>query len=156
MKAVALSELKKELKQLNENELLELCIQLAKYKKENKELLTYLVFNSSNEQQFIIDCKFEASELFKEVNYSNSFFAKKTIRKILRLIKKNAKFSGIKETEIELLIYFCNTLKAGPARITSQPVLQNIYLNQVKRIHKLMEGLHEDIQFDFQEAVDKL
>jgi len=44
MKA-SLSELQKELALLERKEVLELCIRLAKYKKENKEYLSYLVFS---------------------------------------------------------------------------------------------------------------
>ena len=46
MKASTVSELKEELKHLPPAQLLELCLRLARFKKENKELLTYLLFEA--------------------------------------------------------------------------------------------------------------
>ena len=44
MKAAASSDIKKELEHLQPKELLDLCISLAKYKKECKEYLGFLLF----------------------------------------------------------------------------------------------------------------
>ena len=44
MKAATLNELKHELSHLPAEELLDLCTRLARFKKENKELLTFLLF----------------------------------------------------------------------------------------------------------------
>ena len=41
MKAVTLREIKKELNTLSTLEIQELCLRLSRFKKENKELLTY-------------------------------------------------------------------------------------------------------------------
>ena len=57
MKAASLSEIKKELSNQDEKRLLELCMRLAKYKKESKELLTYLLFESNNEQTYVLGVK---------------------------------------------------------------------------------------------------
>ena len=46
MKAATLNELRKELQALSSKELVEICLRLAKYKKESKELLTYLIFEA--------------------------------------------------------------------------------------------------------------
>ena len=57
MKAASLSELKKELSSRPPQELLELCLRLTKFKKENKELLTYLLYEASNEPAFVKSVK---------------------------------------------------------------------------------------------------
>ncbi|MBC7861863.1 MAG: hypothetical protein IAF38_02745, partial [Bacteroidia bacterium] len=53
MKVISLQELKKEFAQLPPEELVELCIALAKYKKDNKEYAGYLLFESHNKKLFI-------------------------------------------------------------------------------------------------------
>ena len=48
MKASSLNELKKELEYRDKKELLSFCMRLAKFKKENKELLTFLLFEKDD------------------------------------------------------------------------------------------------------------
>jgi hypothetical protein len=110
MQSASLSEIKKELQTLHPVQLVELCTKLAKYKKDNKEFLNYLLFQTLNEAQFIENLKIEMSELFGDMNTSNLYFAKKTIRKILRLANKHSKYSGLAITNIELLVHFCKAL----------------------------------------------
>ena len=50
MKAASIAELKKTLVRTETGELLDICLRLARFKKENKELLTYLLYLSENEQ----------------------------------------------------------------------------------------------------------
>ena len=52
MKTVSLSELKRALQNVPLGDLPDLCLRLAKYKKENKELLTYLLFEADDEPEF--------------------------------------------------------------------------------------------------------
>jgi hypothetical protein len=158
MKAASLADLKKELKTLSSAELLELCMRMAKYKKDNKELLTYLIFEAGNEQAYICEIKTEMDEQFKEINNSNAYLAKKSLRKILRSTSKYIKYSGSKETELELLIYFCKKIKTSGINkfIHSNSVLTNIYLQQIKKINKALSGLHEDLQYDYQRQIENL
>ena len=64
MKAASLSEIKKELLGQDESTVQELCMRLAKYKKENKELLTYLLFEAHNEPTYIENVKEELNVMF--------------------------------------------------------------------------------------------
>ena len=84
MKSATINELKKELKTRDPGEVLELCARLMKYKKENKELLTYILFESYDEPAFIQGIKDEMDEQFSEMNISNLYLAKKSIRKVYR------------------------------------------------------------------------
>ena len=59
MKPVTVSILKTELRDLSQQELIEICLQLAKFKKENKELLTYVLFDSKDEEEYIRSIKEE-------------------------------------------------------------------------------------------------
>ncbi|MFW6290078.1 MAG: hypothetical protein ACOC0R_03835 [Mariniphaga sp.] len=156
MDTAPLSEIKKELKLLSPQQLQEIITRLARFKKENKELLSYLLFESFNQQAFIQGVKQEIDLQFQQLNRSSYFLAKKTLRKTLRTTNKYIRFSGSKEVELELLIYFCLRMKNANLRINSNRVVQNIYQNQVKRVKKIHSALHEDLQSDFEEEINKL
>lgn len=156
MNAASVAEIRKHLKTLDREELSELCFRLIRYKKENKELLSYVLFDSENEREFIMDFKSEMDQLFTEVNTSHVYLAKKTIRKILRLINKYIRFSGSKIMEVELLIHFCVHLRESPLPIDTNITLNNIYTRQRDKIRKALVTLHEDIQYDYAERVSNL
>ena len=153
MKAASLKELKLELATLHPQKVLELCMHLAKYKKENKELLTYLLFESNNEESYIKDIKDIIDEQFLGLNKTNVYLAKKTIRKVLRTTNKFIKYSGIKQTEVELLIYFCKKIRKTRIPLHINTVLGNLYFRQMQRIKKALSTLHEDIQFDYSDDI---
>jgi hypothetical protein len=136
METAPLSEIKKELKLLSPQQLQEIIARLARFKKENKELINYLLFESFNQQVFIQNVKDEMDEQFRHLNKSSYFLAKKTLRKTLRTTNKYIRFSGSKEVEMELLIYFCMKMKNANLRMNSNRVVLNLYQNQVKRIEK--------------------
>ena len=75
---------------------------------------------------------------------------------MLRTTNKHIRFSGIKETEIELLLYFCKKMKASSLNYKSSRVVFNMYINQVKRIQKVISMLHEDLQYDYREELEAL
>lgn len=156
MKTATVHEIKKELGNLSQSELIELAMRLVKYKKESKELMTYLLFEAHNEQAYIESIKEEIVEQFRSLNKDNLYLAKKTIRKVLRTTNKYIKYSGNKLSEIELLIFFCETLKNSGIRLHRNTVLLNLYQNQVKKIEKALDKLHEDIRFDFRDSLSSL
>ena len=151
MKVASLKELRDELKVLDAERLNDLCIRLVKYKKENKELLTYLLFESGNEQAYIQSVKDEIDEGFKSINRRSSYLTKKSLRKILRDTTKYIKYSGIKTTELDLLIHFSRKMRTSKISLSQSLVLRNIYARQVVKIEKTLEKLHEDIQFDYED-----
>jgi hypothetical protein len=133
-----------------------ICLRLARYKKENKELLSYLLFEASDEQAFIVQAKEVIDDEFAGMNRSNLYLAKKTIRKVLRTTEKFVRFSGQKTTELELLIYFCMKLKDSGLSIRRIKVLKNLYERLYIRIDKAWKGLHEDLQYDYKGEVEKI
>lgn len=156
MKAATVHELKQELSALKPAELLEITQRLAKFKKENKELLTYLLFEAHDEDGFIISVKNEIDELFETINISQLYFAKKTLRKIVRVINKYCRYSGKKQTEIELRIWFCAKLKASGIPFTRNKVTSNLYDSQLKKINAVLATLHEDLQYDYLKQIEPL
>jgi len=156
MKAVTVKKIKDELSYKNSKELIDLCLRLSKFKKENKELLTYLLFESSDEDLYIESVKEQIDGLFEAINRKSYFYIRKSIRKILTLIKKFIRYSQKKETEVELLIYFCQKLKNFKPSIQKSPRLQNTFDRQVVLIKKAIETLHEDLQYDFKLEIEEL
>lgn len=156
MKAYSLHEIQKELKELPEKDILAFCSRLAKFKVENKELLTYLLFYSSDEEAFINLVKQEAAVDFTEMNRTNLYFAKKTIRKVLRKINKYCRYSGKDQTELELRIYFCQLLKDSGLNFRESKVIENMYEGQLQKIDKVFNRLHEDLQFDYKVVISEL
>ena len=67
MNASSINEIKKELNTLDSDALLSICMRLAKYKKENKELVSYLLFEAQHEQAYIENIKEEIAELFRDL-----------------------------------------------------------------------------------------
>lgn len=156
MKTATVRELKQELSNQSHTELLELCLRLSKFKKENKELLTYLLYEADHEDGFIEGVKSEIEEQFSLININSYFYIKKSVRKILRMVKKYIRYSKNKETEVELLIYFCYELKKMRPSMKNNVSLHNIFNRQINLIRKTITGLHEDLQYDYEMELEEL
>ena len=149
MTTASVQEIKKELRVHDAASLQDLCMRLAKYKKENKELLNYLLFEAHNEQAYIENVKEEIRELFKTVSSSNVYFIKKSLRKILRFTNRQIKYSGVKQTELEVRIFFCTKMKEAKIPRNQGTVLFNLYQQQIKKIESAFAKLPEDIRADY-------
>ena len=156
MKSATVHEIKQELTTAKPAQLVELCLRLARFKKENKELLTYLLFEANDEDNYIRGIKKEIDEQFADINVSHLYFAKKSLRKIVRIINKYCRYSGTKSTEVELRIYFCTQLKNSGIPIKRNAVINNLYQSQLKKIKTVLMTLHEDLQYDYQKELDEL
>lgn len=156
MKAVTLKKIKDELNHRSSQDLVELCLKLSKFKKENKELLTYLLFESHDEESYIQSVKNLIDELFEDINTKSFFYIRKSVRKILTLTKKYIRYSKKKETEVELLLHFCIQLKNFRPSISQSPRLTNVYQRQLELVKKAIATLHEDLQYDYQIELKKM
>lgn len=150
-----LQHIKKEIEHLPHEQLSELLLRLARYKKENKELLAYLLFEAYDEAAFIEKVKAEAGFMFSQLS-ALSYHAAKGMRKILRLLSKYTKFSGSKNVEIELLLNFCDNYLEYADRRTSYKPIRLILTRQIEKIRNLISKLHEDLQFDYTESYNAL
>ena len=109
MKSANVREIKKELRELPPDQVAELCLRLCRFKKENKELLTYLLFEAHDEEAYVESVKQEIDERFDQVNRKSPYYVRKSFRSILSMTRKFIRYSGNKETEVELLLYFCSS-----------------------------------------------
>ena len=149
MKAVTVKELSQELLNRTPKELRDLCLRLARFKKENKELLTYLLFESSDESSYVESVKKEIDQQFEHVNRKSYYFIKKGLRRILLNTGKYARYSQNKKTEIDLQIYYCTKLKKFTPSIQKNKALRNLYTRQTETIRVKLTSMHEDLQYDY-------
>jgi len=156
MKAVTVKELGQELLNLTPKELRDLCLRLARFRKENKELLTYLLFESSNEASYIESVKREIDMQFEQVNKKSFYFIKKDLRRTLLNTRKYIRYSRNKKTEADLLIYYCSKLKRFTPNIQRNTALRNLYIRQIDIIREKLGSLHEDLQYDYGLALKKI
>ncbi|WP_438963173.1 hypothetical protein [Nonlabens sp.] len=156
MKAASAKELKDELKYKDEKELLEIVLRLSRFKKENKELLTYLLFESHHEDDYIDAIKAHIDEQFLNINTRNIYYAKKGVRKILKEAKKYIRYSGHKETEVSVLIHFCKLLQEFQPYYSQSKVLRDIHERQIVLIKVRISTLHEDLQYDYKQELNMI
>lgn len=156
MKAASVHDLKREMKNSSQEELLELCLRLTKFKKENKELVTYLIYEAADEHSYIESVKREIDEQFENINKQTYYLVKKSVRKILRIAKKYIRYTLKKETEVEVLLYFCLKLKTMSPKYTGNTVLVNTYNKQLKLVSKIVAKLDEDLQYDYGLEIEEL
>ena len=155
MQAAPISLLKKTLQQYDKPELILLCLRLAKYKKDSKELLSYLLFDDSDKESYIATIKLEIDDDFEEINTSSYYFIKKSVRKVLRNIKKYIRFTQSKQVEVELLMYWCFKLKEMKPSYSRNTTLNNLYDRQIQLVKKALLSLDEDLQFDYEQQINQ-
>lgn len=152
----SIAEIKKELQHTDAEGLMSLCLRLAKYKKENKELLGYLLFESQNETSYVHQIKEDLNTQFNELRGKNAYLLKKMLRKILRFTNRHINYSNVAETELELRIYFCQKVKDTHVPLKSSPTLYNLYHGQLKKIEAILDKLPEDLQGDYTNAIQTI
>ena len=156
MKTASVKEIKDQLGFLDKNELLQLCLRLVKFKKENKELITYLVFESTDETAYINGVKGLLDEQFSEINTKNLYYVKKSLRKIVRTANRYIKYSGQETTEADILIHACLKINSLGISINKSTALTNLYSGLLKRIRKAVDNMHEDLQYEYVRELAKL
>lgn len=145
MKPATIGELKKALAPLPKDELLDACLRLARFKVDNKELLTYLLLKSDNEAGYVDEV---CTEIDESLPHADSVH-KKTLRKIIRTMDKRIRYSGNKETELQVRIHLCREIVDRNIRFGRCRVSANMYLGQIKKIEATLEKIHPDLQYDF-------
>ena len=156
MKAASLRDIKSELKFKSKEELTELCLLITKFKKDNKELLTYLLFERHDELGYVNSIKEEIDVQFDELNPDSYYRMNKSIRKVLRNCKKFIRYSKNKESEVDILIHFCLRVKQESTHFEYNGTLLSIYAKQLEIVQKKIAALHEDLQYDYNLMIEEL
>lgn len=156
MKPASVNEIKQRLRETDKKELIEICQRLARFKKENKELLTYLLFEENDLPNYIQNVKEEIDEGFAQINTSSVYFAKKTIRKVLRLANKHIRYTTNKAAEADILLHYLTNFKGLNLTWQKSTALTNLYKSQLRKIENAIAGMHEDLQYDYRRSLDRL
>ena len=155
MNSPKLNDLKKELQHLDVIKLKDICLKLAKYKVENKELLNYLLFYEEEKSAYINDIKGIIINEFDDLHPS-IYYVKKQLSKLTRIMNKHIKFIGEKDKEIEIILCFCDEFIKHPVVKAGYKALSLMLYRQLKRANKIIPKLNEDLQFDYQKILDEL
>lgn len=157
MNVSSLQELKQELQEQTPKQLLDLCLSLAKYKKDNKEYLGYLLFQSHDNSGFVENVKAETDELFQELkSQSNLYYIKKGLRRILRILNKYCRYVGDKGKAAEIQLHFIRKIKEQRIPLHKDKRLQNLFDAQIKKVAALIAALHEDLQADYVRELEEI
>lgn len=156
MQIPSLTQLKKELSYLSEKELIELIADLAKFNRDNKAYLFFKLNEKDNPGQYIEMVEEELEADFQAARGNHSYYAKKSAQKLRRKMNKLLKLSKVKTDQIEVLLFFCEKLREYGFLRHGNQVLTNIYQMQLGKAVKLISGLHEDLQFDYEGRVGEL
>ena len=156
MKTASQKEIKTALELLPQPALLAVCLRLVKFKKENKELLNYLLFEESDESSYIDGVKNDINLAFGELNTKNMYIAKKNIRKIIRLAGRYTRYSSLKTTEITVLMHVCLKINQSGLELSKSVALTKIYASLIKKIKAAVTTLHEDLQYDYLKEMERI
>jgi phage gp37-like protein len=156
MKAATIHQLKDELGRRSAGEMKEIILRLARYKVENKELLTYLLLEADDEESYIGHIKDNIDEQLETINTFNTYYAKKGMRRVARYVQKWVRYSGQNSTEAEIRTYFCQRLRQTDFPVRDSRVMLNMYRRQLERVEKAVSSLHEDLQYDYLRELEEL
>lgn len=156
MQLPSLAQIKKELKTLDEKELIDVIIDLSKFTRDNKAYLYFRLFEKDNPRLFVEMVEGELEWHFQNANTKSYFTAKKSAQAIRRKLNKNLKLTKDKTAQIELIAYFCEKIRAYGYLGYHHPVIENLYQAQIRKMEKLIAGLHEDLQYDYREMISQL
>ncbi len=156
MKIASLAEIKKELSHLSEIELKNLIIDLSKFSTENKSYLFFKLYGRDNPGLYVEMVQEELEMEFVKANTRHYHFAKKSIQAIRRKLNKYLKLSKDKSAQIELILFFCEKMRLYGFMEFNHPVINNLYTLQISKVEKLISGLHEDLQYDYEFQIDEL
>jgi hypothetical protein len=132
-------------------------LSLAKFKRENKNYLNYLLFQSSNKEDFLKNVKAEIdSEISTASNYNNLYSIRKNLQKVLRRISVYNKYLQSNQYALELYIFFCKMIIENKIPFFGIRRIDNLFLAQIKKINRLNATLHPDLQADYKNEIEEI
>lgn len=150
-----LSDLKKELLELSKPELIQLCLRVAKLKRENKELLAYLIFDSGDPLFYAQKLKPEIKEVFEQP-FQHAYYLTKSMRKAMRLITKYYRFTSNKQGETELLIYLVEEFYLSWRNEYRYQALGKVIFRCLEKAQSNLKKIDEDFRADFEDPINEL
>ena len=156
MKTASVQQIREALEQLPPGKVLELAVKVIKFKKDSKELASFLLFDAHDVGGYIENIKDETNNQFEELPHSTLYLTKKSLRKILRNLAKYARHMNSGQAEVEIRLHFCNKLIESGIPLHKSPALEKMYQQELKKIKALIEDLHEDLRYDYNKKYELL
>lgn len=156
MYTAGVREIRQELEAQSPKELINIIQRLARFKKENKELLTFLLFDAHDLDGHLAAVREELLTSMLDIQPERIYLAKKTVRKTLRIANKHIRLIGSKAAEAEIRLHVCRLLQQSGLPIDRNPVLQRIFQTQMRSARKAIDTLHEDLQWELLREADRL
>jgi hypothetical protein len=135
---------------------MELLLRLARFKKENKELLTYILFESANEHEYVEQVKKEISEEMEEIDGLPGYQYKKQFRKIQRKINKPIKYIGNKSATAELYLHMVRMISGKKKNNYLATFLNKSAEQYISKIEKLLPGIEDDLAADLRKQLKQI
>lgn len=156
MQTASITEIKRALQYSESDNRLEFLLRLARFKKENKELLHYLLFEAEDENRFIERVNSDISTGLESIPVTTPYREKKAVQAVLRLANRQIKYSGKPATKVEILLHFCRELKGFRAYTKGNTQIVKTFESQLKKIESEIPKLHPDLQYDYEVALKKV
>ena len=155
MDTASIKQLKDTLSTLGREELTGLLLRMVKFKKENKELLTFLLFEAGDLDAYVYEISLEIKDEFENYRLKTAYYKRKGCRRILRILKKYIKYAADKEVEVRLLLAYVSMVAESKTFITDR-VIQKIAFRQLLLAEKSIVKLHEDLQYEYKLELEEL
>lgn len=155
MEAASLKLIRTELEGLSAEELRTIVGRMARFKKDNKELLTYLLFEANDEAGYIEHIREWIDDSFAANTHVSPYYRKKSIMSAMSRLRKYIRYSGQKSTEVELLLHFTKHLVQLPGALRIR-VVNNLAHRNMASAEKALGTLHPDLAYDQRLALEEL
>ena len=119
-------------------------------------MLSYVLFEAQDEQQYVETLKESLKELFEEVNVKTLYIAMKNLRKIIRLANRFLKYTSIKESHVQIYMFILQEILALDLNLSRSTSLLKIYSSLKNKLSNLIGELHEDLQYDYMRHFEAL
>jgi len=155
MDTASIKQLKDTLSTLGREELIGLLLRMVKFKKENKELLTFLLFEADDLDTYVHEITLLIKDEFENYRLKTAYYKRKGCRRVLRMLKKYIKYAADKEVEVRLLLAYVSMVAESKPFINDR-VIQKIALRQLLLAEKSIVKLHEDLQYEYKLELEEL
>ncbi len=153
MKAASIKQLRTEIGNLPPHKLAALTERLIKYKKDNKELASYIIFYEEDEAGFADDVETALEEQFGLINFKTAFFAKKGLRKMIRIANKFLRYTPNKSTQARIIMDVLSRLALIPASLKKNTQIKNMQVSLLKKLDDILLQVHQDERHDFEKQL---
>lgn len=156
MKPADSKDIKAALTKLESATLREIILRLARLKKENKELLTYILFDAADKEGYVAEINHYVTQQMGEVNVKSAHFARKSLRRILKTAWRLVKYSGDAECVIQVNLHLLEEMNKSKIPFGKSTALENIRSQVKAAIEKNLKLVHADLAHDFKRQLQKM